>query len=150
MSKSNKKSKITKAQKQANHIAKMAKAQAAKPQVIHTQAQGAKMQTQNPYMTTTKITRLIDDTFLVPMKWSVLLFTNGSGYTIAMPALGRENITPTFGMLNKEVKLSNRMKGKKLVGTFCLYNGEFNVADLSVDTNKFQKAIDAYINGDFK
>ena len=99
-----------------------------------------------------KITRLINDTFLVPMKWSVLLFTDGSGYTIAPPygACKEQNITPTFGMLNKQAKLSNRMKGKKLVGTFCLYNGEFNVADLSVDTNKFQKAIDAYINGDFK
>ena len=143
MKNSNRKNKLTQAQKAAKHLATQAKMQAnkaAKPQSTHTQAQGAQM----------KITRLIDDTFLVPMKWSVLLFTNGSGYTIAMPALGRENITPTFGMLNKEVKLSNRMKGKKLVGTFCLYNGEFNVADLSVDTSKFQKAIDAYINGDFK
>jgi hypothetical protein len=117
----------------------------------NTQAIGAKMQTQNPYMTTTKITRLIDDTFLVPIKWSVLLFTNGSGYAIQpLCGGGMDNVTTTFGMLNEQVKLSNRMKGKKLVGTFCLYSGEFNVIDLSVDTSKFQKAIDAYINGDFK
>jgi hypothetical protein len=144
MKKLNKNNKLTQAQKAAKHLATQAKMQAnkaAKPQSTHTQAQGAQM----------KITRLIDDTFLVPIKWSVLLFTNGSGY--AMQPLcggGMDNVTTTFGMLNEQVKLSNRMKGKKLVGTFCLYSGEFNVVDLSVDTSKFQKAIDAYINGDFK
>jgi hypothetical protein len=147
MSKSNKKSKITKAQKQANHIAKMAKAQAAKPQVIHTQAQGAKMQTQNPYMTITKI-NVINDTFLVPMQCSVLLFTNGPKYTIAPPTEACFNAP--FAILSKQAKLNKRMSGMKLHGTFCLYSGEFNLADLNCDTDMFQAMVDAYLALDAK
>jgi hypothetical protein len=111
----------------------------------NTQAIGAKMQTQNPYMTTTKINH-ITNSFIVPMKWSVLLFTNGEHQKM-MDHRPELTLNAPFGFLSKKAKLTNRFKslGMELVGTFCLYSGEFNVLDCNVDTDGFQVIVDAYL-----